>query len=51
MLIEALDKRRVTGRKTFLSRKPRSLARLYELELNFPTPTAGSCPGCSRAWN
>lgn len=36
VVIEALGDRRVTGKKLFLSYQPRSLARLYDLELLVP---------------
>jgi len=45
MVIEALDKRRVKGRKVFLSRQPRTLARLYDLELIVPNPDGLILPG------
>ena len=38
VIIEALGKRRVKGKKIFLSRKPRTLSRLFDLELSVPNP-------------
>jgi len=45
VIIEALNNRSVTGKKVFLSRKPRSLARLYDLELMVPNPDGRILPG------
>jgi membrane fusion protein (multidrug efflux system) len=45
VVIEALGKRRVKGKKCFLSSKPRSLARLYDLELTVPNPNRDILPG------
>ena len=45
VIIEALGKRRVRGRKAFLSRQPRTLARLYDLELVVPNPDRRILPG------
>ena len=45
VIIEALDKRRVKGRKVFLSRQPRTLARLFDLELRVPNPDGQILPG------
>jgi len=45
VIIEALDKHRVKGRKAFLSRQPRTLARLYDLELIVPNPDGRILPG------
>lgn len=45
LVIEALNKRRVKGKKIFLSRRPRSLARLYDLELIVPNPDGRILPG------
>jgi len=45
IIIEALEKRRVKGRKIFLSRQPRTLARLYDLELMVPNPDGRILPG------
>ncbi|MBW2618461.1 MAG: efflux RND transporter periplasmic adaptor subunit, partial [Deltaproteobacteria bacterium] len=45
VIIEALDGRRVEGRKIFLSRQPRTLARLYDLELSVPNPDGHILPG------
>ena len=43
--IEALGNRKVKGRKIFLSRQPRTLARLYDLELMVPNPDGRILPG------
>ncbi|MBW2610510.1 MAG: efflux RND transporter periplasmic adaptor subunit [Deltaproteobacteria bacterium] len=45
IIIEALEGRRVKGRKLFLSRQPRTLARLYDLELVVPNPDGHILPG------
>ena len=45
VIIEALNNRSVMGRKVFLSRKPRTLARLYDLELMVPNPDEHILPG------
>ena len=45
VIIDALDNRRIRGRKIFLARKPRSLARLYDLELAIPNPDGRILPG------
>ena len=45
VIIEALDGLRVTGHKIFLSRQPRNLARLYDLELRVPNPDGRILPG------
>lgn len=45
VVIEALDNRRVKGKKVFLARMPRSLARLYDLELAIPNPDGWILPG------
>jgi len=45
VIIEALNKRRVKGTKVFLSRMPRTLARLYDLELKVPNPDGKILPG------
>ena len=45
VIIEALNKRRVKGTKVFLSRMPRTLARLYDLELRVPNPDGKILPG------
>lgn len=45
VVIEALDKLRVKGEKVFLSRQPRTLARLYNLELRVPNPDGRILPG------
>jgi RND family efflux transporter MFP subunit len=45
VVIDALDKRRVQGEKIFLSRQPRDLARLYDLELVVANPDGRILPG------
>ena len=45
VIIEAFEKRRVKGKKVFLSRQPRTLARLYDLELMVPNPDGRILPG------
>jgi membrane fusion protein (multidrug efflux system) len=45
VIIEALEKRRVKGKKIFLSRQPRTLARLFDLELKVPNPEEQILPG------
>ena len=45
VILEALNSRRVKGYKVFLSRQPRSLARLYNLELVVPNPDGHILPG------
>jgi membrane fusion protein (multidrug efflux system) len=45
VIIEALNKRGVKGTKVFLSRMPRTLARLYDLELRVPNPDGKILPG------
>ena len=45
VIIEALENRKVKGRKIFLSRQPRTLARLYDLELVAPNPDGRILPG------
>ena len=45
VIIEALGSRRVKGKKVFLSRQPRTLARLYDLELVVPNPDGHILPG------
>jgi membrane fusion protein (multidrug efflux system) len=45
VIIEALGKLRVRGKKVFLSSQPRSLARLYDLELMVPNPDRRILPG------
>lgn len=45
VMIEALGNRKVKGRKIFLSRQPRTLARLYDLELIVPNPDGRILPG------
>ena len=43
--IEALDNKRVKGRKVFLSRRPDTMARLYNLELVVPNLDGRILPG------
>ncbi len=45
IVIEALGDLRVKGKKTFLASQPRSLARLYDLELLVPNPEGRILPG------
>lgn len=45
VIIEALDHYRVTGQKVYLSRQPRTLARLFDLELKVPNPDGRILPG------
>ena len=45
VIIEALGNRRVQGKKIFLSSQPRTLARLYDLELMVPNPDGRILPG------
>jgi membrane fusion protein (multidrug efflux system) len=45
IIIEALDKLRVKGKKLFLSRQPNDLARLYNLELVVDNPDGRILPG------
>lgn len=45
VIIEALDNFRVKGEKVFLSRQPRTLARLFDLELKVPNPDGRILPG------
>jgi membrane fusion protein (multidrug efflux system) len=45
VIIDALGKRRVTGKKVFLSRQPRNLARLFDLELEIPNTDGHILPG------
>ena len=45
VIIEALGNRKVKGRKIFLSRQPRTLARLYDLELMVLNPDGRILPG------
>jgi membrane fusion protein (multidrug efflux system) len=45
VIIEALGKRRVKGEKIFLSRQPKTLARLFDLELKVPNPDGRILPG------
>ncbi len=45
VIIEALNGLRVKGRTVFLSRQPRTLARLYDLEMVVPNPKGRILPG------
>jgi len=45
VIIDALKKRRVKGEKIFLSRQPRNLARLFDLELKIPNTDGHILPG------
>ena len=45
VMIEALNKWKVKGRKIFFSRQPRTLARLYDLELGVANPDGRILPG------
>lgn len=45
VIIEALGKRSIKGKKIFLSRKPKTLARLFNLELKVPNPDGRILPG------
>ncbi len=45
VIIDALDKRRVKGKKLFLSRKPRTMAQLYDLELVVQNSDGRILPG------
>ena len=45
VIIDALENRKVKGRKIFLSSQPRTLARLYDLELMVPNPDGRILPG------
>ena len=45
VIIDALEKRHVTGKKIFLSRQPRNLARLFDLELEIPNTDGHILPG------
>jgi len=45
VIIQALGKRRVKGKKIFLSRQPRTLSRLFDLELKVPNPDGRILPG------
>jgi membrane fusion protein, multidrug efflux system len=45
VIIPALENLLVTGNKIFLSRKPRTLARLYDLELEVSNPEGRILPG------
>jgi RND family efflux transporter MFP subunit len=45
VVVEALGNRRVTGERVFLARQPRTLARLYDLELKVSNPDEQILPG------
>jgi membrane fusion protein (multidrug efflux system) len=45
VIIEALGESSIKGKKVFLSRQPRSLARLFDLELRVPNPDGRILPG------
>lgn len=45
VILEALEGLRITGKKLFLSYQPRTLARLYDLELLVPNPDGRIRPG------
>ncbi len=45
VIIDALKKRRIKGKKVFLSRQPRNLARLFDLELEIPNTDGHILPG------
>ena len=45
VIIDALKKRRVKGKKVFLARQPRNLARLFDLELEIPNTDGHILPG------
>lgn len=45
IVIDALGERRVVGKKKFLSRQPRTLAKLYDLELLVDNPDEKILPG------
>ncbi|MFH1932381.1 MAG: efflux RND transporter periplasmic adaptor subunit [Pseudomonadota bacterium] len=45
VIIEALGNRKVKGRKIFLSRQPRTMSRLYDLELMVANPDGRILPG------
>lgn len=45
VIIEALGNRKIKGKKIFLSRQPRTLARLYNLELEIPNEDGHILPG------
>ncbi|UCF84089.1 MAG: efflux RND transporter periplasmic adaptor subunit [Desulfobacteraceae bacterium] len=45
VIIEALENRRVKGKKVFLSSQPRTMARLYDLELMVLNPDGQILPG------
>ena len=45
IIIDALNKRKVKGKKIFLSRQPSSLARLFDLELRVLNPDGHILPG------
>ena len=45
VIIDALGKRKVQGKKVFLSSQPLSLSRLYDLELEVQNPDGHILPG------
>jgi membrane fusion protein, multidrug efflux system len=45
VVIDAVEKRRVVGKKIFFSRRPRTMSRLYDLELKVPNPDGLIFPG------
>ncbi|UCH06450.1 MAG: efflux RND transporter periplasmic adaptor subunit [Deltaproteobacteria bacterium] len=45
VIIEALGKLRVKGKKIYISRQPKTLSRLFELELKVPNPDGRILPG------
>ena len=45
VVIDALEKRQVVGKKVFLSSQPRNLARLFDLELEIPNSDGRILPG------
>ena len=45
VIIEALGELRVRGKKVYISRQPKTLSRLFELELMVPNPDARILPG------
>jgi len=45
IVFEALNKRRIIGKKVFLSKQPDSLSRLYDLELSIDNPDGDILPG------
>lgn len=45
VVIDAVEKKRVAGKKIFFSRRPRTMSRLYDLELKVPNPDGLIFPG------